>query len=520
MLSQELADRYKQKITDFYKGSNKNPGGGQRPTPQYPSAEEQAFKREFYDFRAQQQKARGESGMRTQEMRPSKYKGIDARDEADYTAFLKSKGIDPNDQKYANPGFGGGSTARQGQPERFTVPGGEVVNGAFRPSNGNSDGGNTGGGNKSQYGERLGMDPNLGFTMDFKDSDGDGVDDRLQRGPGQPREEVGVDFKGGGNQNFDGGFRRDPNSAPGRNPNTRPMPDFGSIGKGIQGTYPYDGNEGPGFGINPPNRRGRRGRGNRPSYGRRVRGTAQPYNPNASQGGGQGQGQGSSQNFGNGYMNFMDIMDSMYSYQPSADDDEGRAMKNAFGYDMMSKFFDSMLSRGMGQYQAGLSKDMMNHAYTLEQLGLSNSRKEEFGYGMRAMDKQYELQNLFANQQYGRDLGELAAVGEQTRKNYRSQGRENRLQTITEGEQQRLNYAAKGDQDRRGYRVLGDEERQTMEKEYGYDIGREREKGTQERLNIGKRGDESRKSYEFEDKIDARQEQRERTRARAQARAF
>ena len=487
MLSQELADRYKQKITDFYKGSNKNPGGGQRPTPQYPSAEEQAFKREFYDFRAQQQKARGESGMRTQEMRPSKYKDIDARDEADYTAFLKSKGIDPNDQKYANPGFGGG--------------------------NGNRGPGNTGGGNKSQYGERLGMDPNLGFTMDFKDSDGDGVDDRLQRGPGQPREEVGVDFKGGGNQNFDGGFRRDPNSAPGRNPNTRPMPDFGLIGQGVQGEFPFDGFGGPGFGINQPNRRGRGGQSNSPSYGRRVRGTAQPYNSNASQGGGQGQGQGqgqgSSQNFGNGYMNFMDIMDSMYSYQPSADDDEGRAMKNAFGYDMMSKFFDSMLSRGMGQYQAGLSKDMMNHAYTLEQLGLSNSRKEEFGYGMRAMDKQYELQNLFANQQYGRDLGELAAVGEQTRKNYRAQGVENRLQTVTEGEQQRLNYAAKGDQDRRGYRVLGDEERKT-----------EREKGTQERLNIGKRGDESRKSYDFEDKIDARQEQRERSRARAQARAF
>lgn len=39
------------------------------------------------------------------------------------------------------------------------------------------------------YGSRIGAPPGTIFTMDFQDSDGDGVDDRHQTGPGQPREE-------------------------------------------------------------------------------------------------------------------------------------------------------------------------------------------------------------------------------------------------------------------------------------------------------------------------------------------
>ena len=36
------------------------------------------------------------------------------------------------------------------------------------------------------FGSRIGADPDLMQTMDYIDSDGDGVDDRNQRGPGQP----------------------------------------------------------------------------------------------------------------------------------------------------------------------------------------------------------------------------------------------------------------------------------------------------------------------------------------------
>ena len=41
-------------------------------------------------------------------------------------------------------------------------------------------------GSRDGYGSRIGADPDSMFTMDFQDQDGDGTDDRHQRGPGQP----------------------------------------------------------------------------------------------------------------------------------------------------------------------------------------------------------------------------------------------------------------------------------------------------------------------------------------------
>ena len=45
-------------------------------------------------------------------------------------------------------------------------------------------------GGRGDYGSRVGVDlpPGTGFTMDWRDGDGDGIDDRHQRGPGQPDE--------------------------------------------------------------------------------------------------------------------------------------------------------------------------------------------------------------------------------------------------------------------------------------------------------------------------------------------
>ena len=50
---------------------------------------------------------------------------------------------------------------------------------------------------QTRWGERLNAKPGTMFTADFKDSDGDGVDDRMQTGPGQPKGQVGDDYKGG-----------------------------------------------------------------------------------------------------------------------------------------------------------------------------------------------------------------------------------------------------------------------------------------------------------------------------------
>ena len=285
----------------------------------------------------------------------------------------------------------------------------------------------------------------------------------------------------------------------------------------------------PAFGVNPNSGTGGSTRNNSSNSGasqgfnrststREVGGTT--TRTDASPGTGSGSSNPGTSQMQNGYIGFSDIMKQFFNWSPESHDDEGRAMKNAMMGDWISKFFDSNLSKSMGEYQAGLSKDMMTHQWNLEQMGQSNSRKEEFGYGMRAMDKQYELQNQFANQQYGRDIGMLTATGEQTRKNYAAQGVQNRLQTITEGEQNRLYRATEGDQTRMTARVLGQEERANIDKRGENERAQTRVAGEQERLNIGARGDQERKTYDFTDNVDARKESRQRGRARALARSF
>jgi hypothetical protein len=49
-----------------------------------------------------------------------------------------------------------------------------------------------------QWGTRIGADPNQAFTADFIDSDGDGVDDRWQTGPGTPNQGPGQGLKTAG----------------------------------------------------------------------------------------------------------------------------------------------------------------------------------------------------------------------------------------------------------------------------------------------------------------------------------
>ena len=363
---------------------------------------------------------------------------------------------------------------------------------------------------QTRWGERLDAEPGTMFTMDFQDSDRDGVDDRMQRGPGQPKGEVGQDYQGGGNNG-----NQPTNNA------TRPSLEWGTTSVNVPSVD-------PGFGVNPnatrpavdpqfgvnPNSGASQGF-NRNTSTREAGGTT--TRSDASPGTGSNPGTNQMQN---GYIGFSDIMKQFFNWSPESHDDEGRAMKNAMMGDWVSKFFDSNLSKSMGEYQAGLSKDMMTHQWNLEQMGQSNSRKEEFGYGMRAMDKQYELQNQFANQQYGRDIGMLAATGEQTRKNYAAQGVQNRLQTITEGEQNRLYRATEGDQTRMTARVLGQEERANIDKRGENERAQTRTAGEQERLNIGARGDQERKTIDFSDNIDARKESRQRGRARALARSF
>ena len=225
------------------------------------------------------------------------------------------------------------------------------------------------------------------------------------------------------------------------------------------------------------------------------------------------------------------MRDQVFGRSEDPTDPLGRDLKMGYTYNALGKGFDYGLTKGMGEFQSGLYKDNALFGADLELRNQRDARLDEFGYGMRAMDKQLELQDEYQNREFGRNIGYMQAGGEQTRKNYRAQGVEDRLARITQGEQDRLGIAAQGDQDRRGYRVQGDEARK------GYRVQGEEDRlsrvtqGEQDRKGYRVQGDESRKNirltakegrdtYDFEDRINARGERRDADRSNRLARGF
>ena len=195
---------------------------------------------------------------------------------------------------------------------------------------------------------------------------------------------------------------------------------------------------------------------------------------------------------------YQNMMDQIMGRSEDPNDTLGRDLKMGFAYNFLGKGLDYGLTKGMSEFQSGLYKDNALFGADLELRNQRDARADEFGYGMRAMDKQFELQDAYQNREYGRNIGYMQASGEQTRKNYRSQGVEDRLSRITQGEQDRLGMAAQGDQDRRGYRTQGKEQRK----------------------NIRLTAKEGRDTYDFEDRINARGEQRDADRSNRLARGF
>tara|TARA_R100000406_G_scaffold93469_1_gene83731 strand:- start:123 stop:779 length:657 start_codon:yes stop_codon:yes gene_type:complete len=148
---------------------------------------------------------------------------------------------------------------------------------------------------------------------------------------------------------------------------------------------------------------------------------------------------------------FGQMMEKFFGTSQSPDDNLGRDIKYGLMGDFIGKGFDSQLTKDMAEFQSGLYKDNALFGADLELRNQRDARADEFGYGMRAMDKQFELQDEYQNREFGRNIGYMQAGGEQTRKNYRAQGVEDRLSRITQGEQDRLNTAAVGDQARKNY---------------------------------------------------------------------
>lgn len=192
------------------------------------------------------------------------------------------------------------------------------------------------------------------------------------------------------------------------------------------------------------------------------------------------------------------LMQDLFS-NPGTAEDEGRAaMRNAFQFDVGSKFINTQLGMAQSEFNLAQNKEGMRYANYLDRQTGQETRNHIFGLNMKTMDKQFELNDEFANRDFSRNLGMLSATGEQTRKNYAAEGQQQRLGIITSGEQQRQNIKATGIENR----------------------AQAVTEGEQKRLNIGKTAEEERSTMSHSDNIAAGREKRQNAAARAAARSY
>jgi hypothetical protein len=203
-----------------------------------------------------------------------------------------------------------------------------------------------------------------------------------------------------------------------------------------------------------------------------------------------------------GMFNFQGVMNKFYGYQPGKDDSEGRAIKNSFMANMVQSGFDAQMAKDMAQQQSQIAQSNMTLAADLEARNTASNMKQEFNYGMQSMGAQYEYQNKFANNQYKRDLGTMAAAGGIERQNIGAQGAQERLSEVVRGEQSRETAKTQG------------------QVQQGVDTNRITTQGSEDRKGFETQGEQQRLTMQEEDKIAAGRENRQAARSKTMARSF
>jgi hypothetical protein len=203
-----------------------------------------------------------------------------------------------------------------------------------------------------------------------------------------------------------------------------------------------------------------------------------------------------------GMFNFQGVMNKFYGYQPKKDDSEGRAIKNSFMANMIQSGFDAQMAKDMAQQQSQIAQSNMTLAADLEARNTASNMKQEFNYGMQSMGAQYEYQNKFANNQYKRDLGTMAAAGGIERQNIGAKGAQERLTEVVRGEQTRENTKVSGDVQK------------------GVDTNRITTQGAEDRKGFVTQGEQQRETMREEDRLTAGKENRQAARSRTMARSF
>ena len=147
------------------------------------------------------------------------------------------------------------------------------------------------------------------------------------------------------------------------------------------------------------------------------------------------------QPFEPGVFNFGQIMEDFYSYEPEEGDTLGQMQKNAYQGNFVQTGLDAMLASALADQNSAIAQENMKAQADLEKINSLDLMQAEFGYNELSKESNFKYENSFANAQYDRDVGMLAATGEQQRDNIREQSNQDRLTDIVQGEQQRLTDA-------------------------------------------------------------------------------
>jgi hypothetical protein len=139
--------------------------------------------------------------------------------------------------------------------------------------------------------------------------------------------------------------------------------------------------------------------------------------------------------------NFASLMEDFYTNQPAEGDTLGQLQKSAYQGNLVQTAFDAQLASALATQNAGIAQENMTVQANLEKLNATDLMQTEFGFNELSKESNFNYENSFANAQYDRDVGMLAATGEQQRDNIRETGNQDRLSTIVTGEQERLRDA-------------------------------------------------------------------------------
>jgi len=260
------------------------------------------------------------------------------------------------------------------------------------------------------FGGRIGMDPDSMVTMDYIDSDGDGVDDRNQRGPGQPyitfeqaKRDEKARFRPGAEQRIDRGdmTKKEAN---------RYFPKFSQANQEKRGKTNYAKNYMDSFA------------GSAKSQTTQAPKDFGDYTPASFGGSMYNQGWGNMVDWGNKFKD----NEAIQGFISGSRLDANQTMMN-MGMDLL--------------YQKGQLSQMADYQGGMENLKTGNTLKLLAAEGGITRDLMWDQGDIKSRQ-----IGEQ---GKEDRAQIRTLGTENRLTKMTEGDQDRKTQRDKYREDRK-----------------------------------------------------------------------